>query len=92
MSSLRHLSTQAFGQATVKPGQAPFWATAAGSPDTSPNEISALGDHVGHCNGSRGRMFALRCAADALAGFIAPRFVTTLVVVLIVFGVGSLIV
>ena len=37
-------------------------------------------------------MFALRCAADALAGFIAPRFVTTLVVALIVFGVGSLIV
>lgn len=37
-------------------------------------------------------MFALRCAADTLAGFIAPRFVTTLVVVMIVFGVGSLIV
>jgi len=37
-------------------------------------------------------MFALRCAADTLAGFIAPRFVTTLVVVMIVFGVVSLIV
>ena len=92
MSSLRQLSTPAFGQVAVQAGRPPFWATAAGAPDTSPNELSALGDHVSHCNGSRGRMFALRCAADALAGFIAPRFVTTLVVALIVFGVGSLIV
>ena len=92
MSRIRHLSSPAFAHAAVHAGHAPFWATAAGSPDTSPNELSALGDHVGHCNGSRGRMFAMRCAADALAGFIAPRFVTTLVVVMIVFGVGSLIV
>ncbi len=92
MSRIRKLSTQGFGQVAVPVGGKPFWATAAGSPDTSPNELSALGDHVGHCNGSRGRMFALRCAADALAGFIAPRFVTTLVVVMLVFGVGSLVV
>jgi hypothetical protein len=36
-------------------------------------------------------MFALRCAADSLTGFLAPRIVTTLVVLGIVFGVGSLI-
>jgi hypothetical protein len=91
MPRIRH-NSPAFGHAAAQVGSAPFWATAAGSTDTSPLELSALGDHVGHCNGSRGRMFALRCAADAFAGFIAPRFVTTLVVVLIVFGVGSLIV
>jgi len=93
MQRNRHTNSQAFGPAGQR-GRAPFWATAAidGSPDTSPLELSALGDHVSHCNGSRGRMFALRCAADTLAGFIAPRFVTTLVVVMIVFGVVSLIV
>jgi hypothetical protein len=54
-------------------------------------ELSALGAHVDRCNGSRGRMFALQCAADSLIGFIAPRFVTTAVIVAIVFGIASLI-
>ena len=55
-------------------------------------DLSALGAHVDRCNGLRGRLFALRCAADSLAAFIAPRIVTTLVVLGIVIGVGSLIV
>jgi len=75
--------------------RAPFrpWATAsfAEAADTSPMELSALGDHVDHCNGSRGRMFGLQCAADSLIAFIAPRFVTTAVIVAFVFGVASLI-
>jgi hypothetical protein len=69
------------------------WATAsfADTADTTPMELSALGAHVDRCNGSRGRMFALQCAADTLIGFIAPRFVTTAVIVAIAFGVASLI-
>ncbi|MEO7116689.1 MAG: hypothetical protein ABIZ18_12600 [Caldimonas sp.] len=54
-------------------------------------ELSALGKHVDHCNGLRGRMFGLQCAADSLIAFIAPRFVTTTVVVALVFGVASLV-
>lgn len=54
-------------------------------------ELSALGAHVDRCNGSRGRMFRLRCAADSLIAFIAPRFVTTAVVVAFVLGVVSLV-
>ncbi|MEO8930404.1 MAG: hypothetical protein ABI326_13055 [Caldimonas sp.] len=70
------------------------WATAsfADSADTSPMELSALGEHVDHCNGSRGRMFALRCAADSLIAFIGPRFVTTAVIVAFVLGVVSLVI
>lgn len=70
------------------------WATAsfADSADTTPMELSALGAHVDRCNGSRGRMFKLQCAADALTGFVAPRFVTTTVIVAVVLGVASLIV
>jgi hypothetical protein len=70
------------------------WATAsiADAADTTPGELSALGAHVDRCNGSRGRMFAFQCAADGLIGFIAPRFVTTAVIVAVVFGVASLIV
>jgi hypothetical protein len=69
------------------------WATAAiaDAADTTPMELSALGDHVDRCKGSRGRWFALQCAADSLIGFIAPRFVTTAVIVAIVFGLASLV-
>jgi hypothetical protein len=72
------------------------WATAAiadaDAADTTPMELDALGAHVDRCNGSRGRMFALQCAAESFLGFIAPRFITTAVIVAIVFGVASLVV
>jgi len=56
------------------------WPTAADAPDSVPAELSDLGAHVHHCYGSRGRWFGLRCAADALHGFIAGHFVTTLLI------------
>lgn len=70
----------------------PSWVTAAfpETAETTPMELSALGAHVDRCNGSRGRMFALRCAADTLVGFLAPRFVTTAVIVALVLGIASL--
>jgi len=70
----------------------PCWATASfgADADTSPMELSALGEHLHVCKGSRGRLFALYCAADAMHGFVAARFVTTLVVVALLIGVGSL--
>lgn len=67
----------------------PIWRTASfgDSADTSPMELSALGEHLDRCRGSRGRLFTLHCLAEALNGFLASRFVTTLVVVTILFGV-----
>jgi hypothetical protein len=71
------------------------WATASlsGAPDTSPVELDALGDHYEHCRG--GALFRARCLADSVVGFLAPRLVTTAVVVAIVvaivLGVASLI-
>ena len=61
---------------------APRWATAAygDAADTSPMEMSALGEHLETCSGSRGRLFGLRSAAETMHGFAAARFVTTLVV------------
>ena len=60
----------------------PRWTTAsiADATDTAPMELRELGAHVTRCNGCRGRWFALRCAADALHDFVAPRFVTTLLI------------
>ncbi|MEO8082118.1 MAG: hypothetical protein ABI641_16400 [Caldimonas sp.] len=68
------------------------WSTASfpGAADTSPMELGALGAHVRRCNGLRGRLFAVHCAADSLVGFLAPRLTTTVVVTALVFGIGSL--
>ncbi len=59
------------------------WITASSdhTPDTSPAELSALEDHLDACKASRGRMFALARAADAMHSFVAGRFVTTLILV-----------
>ena len=70
----------------------PRWTTAsiADATDTAPMELSELGDHVSRCNGCRSRWFALRCAADAVHDFIAPRFVTTLFVAAAVIAVVAI--
>ncbi len=71
---------------------APRWPTASipDATDTSPMELSELGAHIDRCNGCRGRWFALRCAADAVHDFVAPRFVTTLLVATVVMGLAAL--
>jgi hypothetical protein len=88
------MNQQAVATVASRPPFRRPWATSsfADAADTSPMELSALGEHVDHCNGLRGRLFGLRCAADSLIAFIAPRFVTTTVVVALVFGVASLVV
>ena len=71
----------------------PRWSTASfGEPaDTSPMELSALGQHLNRCQGARGRLFALQCAADSMTGFVAPRFITTLALLAVVTGIVSLV-
>ncbi|MEO8523933.1 MAG: hypothetical protein ABI460_04345 [Caldimonas sp.] len=94
MLRFSEMTPQAVGHSAPAFRLRPEWATSSldGAAETTPMDLSNLGAHVDRCNGLRGRMFALRCAADALSGFLAPRFVTTLVVVALVFGIGSLIV
>jgi hypothetical protein len=71
----------------------PRWSTAtlANAVDTSPLELRDLGAHVSRCNGCRGRLFALRCAIDAIHGFVAPRFMTTLFIAGTVIGLTTLV-
>jgi len=70
----------------------PCWSTASfGDPaDTSPMELSALGEHLHLCRTLSGRLFVLRCGAEAVQCFVASRFVTTLVVLSLLIGLGSL--
>lgn len=69
------------------------WTTASfgGTADTSPMELSALGDHLDHCRETHGRWFAVRCFAEVIHRFVASRFVTTLVVATFLMGAVSLI-
>lgn len=71
----------------------PRWSTAsiADASDTAPMELRELGAHVDRCNGSRERGFLLRCAADAVHDFVAPRFVTTLCIAGAVIGLAALV-
>lgn len=71
----------------------PCWSTASfgDAAGTSPKELSALGEHLDLCQGSRGRLFVLRSAVDTLNGFVVARFVTTLVLAALLIGAGSLV-
>lgn len=74
------------------PATGPCWSTTAfgQAADTSPVELSALGDHLAVCRSLSGRLFALRCTAEAVHDFVAARFVTTLVVAVLLAGLASL--
>ena len=69
------------------------WTTASfgGTADTSPMELSALGDHLDHCREKQGRWFVLRCYVEVIHQFVASRFVTTLVVATFLMGAVALV-
>lgn len=68
----------------------PRWSTSSFAPDadTLPLEQSALGEHLTLCKSLTGHLFALRCGADAVHRFVAPRLVTTLTVATLLIGVS----
>lgn len=72
---------------------APLWSTSSfgDTADTSPIELSALGEHLDRCRAVKGRLFSARCVAEGMHGFVASRLVTTLVVAAVLIGISSLI-
>ena len=71
----------------------PSWSTASfgDSAETSPMELSALGEHLNSCRGAHGRLFALQCAAQTMHGFVAARLVTTLLLLALLIGLVSMV-
>ena len=69
------------------------WTTASfgSTPDTSPMELSALGDHLNQCRDAHGRLLAFQCLAERAHGFVSARFVTSLVVTILLIGASTLI-
>lgn len=49
-------------------------------PSTPRADPTQLQQHLAHCVAACGRLHRLRGVADAVDAFVAPRFVTTLVV------------
>ena len=66
------------------------WSTASvgEAADTSPMELNSLGEHLSVCQSNSGKWFALRWRADAMHGFVASRFVTTVVLAGFLIGAG----
>jgi hypothetical protein len=71
----------------------PRWSTSsyADLAETSPGELSALGDHMDGCKISSGRLFAMRVGAESVHGFVASRLVTCLVVIILLLGLVQLV-
>lgn len=69
------------------------WTTSSfgDTADTTPMELSALGEHLDVCKALTGPLFALRCAAEAVHAFAATRVVTTLFVAAVLIGAGWLV-
>jgi hypothetical protein len=59
---------------------APCWSTASfgDAADTTPMELSALGEHLQRCSGTPRPVMRLRCAVESMNGFVGARLVTTL--------------
>lgn len=71
----------------------PSWSTAAygDRAETSPQELSALGEHLDLCRVSHGNLAVLHHAAQSMHGFGASRFVTTLLVITLLIGIAFLV-
>lgn len=76
---------------TTPPARMP-WSTASygDAPDTSPMELSALGEHLRACTRPHSRWFALQCVAEHANGFVAARIVTTLAAAALLIGLATL--
>ncbi len=71
----------------------PSWSTASfgDGAQTSPLELSALGEHLDSCRGAHGRVFALQCAAQFMRGFVSAHLVTTVLSVALLIGLVSMV-
>ena len=54
------------------------------SPPVLPPEPLSLGEHMQRCAHESGALHRLRCAVEAIDAFLAPRFVTTMALTLVV--------
>ncbi len=68
----------------------PCWSTSAfgDSMASAAIEWAALREHLELCRDSRKRLCALRYAAERTRGFVAARFITTLMLTVLINGLA----
>lgn len=67
------------------------WSTASfAETGNASHELSTLCAHLDLCKVTNRRVFAVRCAAERANGFMAARFVSTLVVLAGLIGLTAL--
>lgn len=78
---------------SASPSTGPSWSTASfgGTADASPKELSTLTEHLAVCRAHSPRLFGLHCAVESARDFVAARFVTTVVVAVLVAALGSMV-
>ena len=69
------------------------WSTASfgATAETTPIDLSILGAHLELCKASHRQLFTLQCFAQTMHGFVVARFVTTLVLLVLLIGTLSLV-
>jgi hypothetical protein len=77
----------------LHPSPLAHWSTASFShhPAATASEQSSLSEHLQLCRGLAGGQTSWQWGALAVHGFLAARFVTTLVLVSMAFGVAMVI-
>lgn len=67
-----------------------FWSTTSRSysTDTLSGDLSTLGEHLNNCLSTHRHLLTLHCAAQSMGGFMAARFVTTVVLVVVFVGLN----
>jgi hypothetical protein len=67
------------------------WSTAAfgDATESSWSQVAAMGEHLDLCKAMSGPLFSMHCSAEAVHAFAATRFVTTLVIVVLLLAAGS---
>lgn len=73
--------------------QTKLWSTSSfgGPPETSASELAALGTHLKRCTPRHARLFAFKCAGDALNDLAATRTVTVVAVFAMLGVIGALV-
>ena len=69
------------------------WSTSAhgGTTEPSSTELFALKKQLDECGESQGPLFGMRCVAESMNRTVANHFVTFLLIIVLVFVVGTLI-
>lgn len=78
----------------MTPATAPLWRTSCegDTADTTPMELTALGEHLALCSAGGPRRVALQCGLQRLGGIVMTRLVSAAALLVALIGIAWLVV